>query len=59
MLSFNVGDELRSPPNFVPVPVKISGKTISGQVQVVDNYLIASLKSMRELTNCRPLEFVL
>ena len=23
MMSFNVGDELRSPPNFVPIPVVI------------------------------------
>ena len=30
-----------------------------GQIQVVDNYLILSLISVRELINFRPLEFVL
>ena len=29
-----------------------------GHILLVDNYLILSLKSTRELSNCRPLEFV-
>ena len=32
--------------------------TVYGKIQVVDSYLILSLKSSRELSNCRPLEFV-
>ena len=32
---------------------------IIGQIQVVDNYLNLSLISMRELTNCQPIKYVL
>ena len=31
---------------------------IKGHILLVDNYFILSLKSTRELSNCRPLEFV-
>ena len=31
---------------------------IVGQIQVVDNYLILSLISMRELSNCQPIKYV-
>ena len=44
---------------FMLYPYTIVRSTVMGHILLVDNYLILPLKSTRELSNCRPLEFVL
>ena len=57
---------LHSPHYYVIISISIaldlSGAdaiTDRGHILLVDNHLMVSLKSTRELSNCRPLEFVL